>query len=139
MVVQTWNTTILRENAPTKPSDHLFRGRVPQKFGCECGRSPTGKCVGWHRLSDTGYSEMFAKWQNASQSFKTFNERDDFFKNNKVPKKKKQELTKAEAFDAIVKGLDIMSDGIGGEIDPNLIKANPLLAEIVDDKSKKEK
>jgi hypothetical protein len=59
-----------------------------KKFGCECGRSPIGKCVGWHRLSDTGYDEMFAKWQKASQGFLTFKERDEFFKNNKVPKKK---------------------------------------------------
>ena len=132
MVVGTWNTTTLRENAPVTTSE-------PQKFGCECGRSPTGKCVGWHRLSDTGYVDMFAKWQKASQGFKTFKERDEFFENNKVPKKDKSELTKEEAFDAIVKGLDIMADGIGGDfdpptgaIDPDLIEANPLLEEIVE-------
>jgi hypothetical protein len=82
---------------------------------------------------------MFAKWQKASQGFKTFKERDEFFENNKVPKKDKSELTKEEAFDAIVKGLDIMADGIGGDfdpptgaIDPDLIEANPLLEEIVE-------
>jgi|TARA_B100001105_G_scaffold166514_1_gene133962 hypothetical protein len=63
-----------------------------KEFGCPCGRSPIGKCVGWHRLSDPGYVDMFAKWQKASQGFKTFKERDEFFKDNKVPKKK--EITK---------------------------------------------
>ena len=80
MVVGTWNTTKSRENAPIDNADN--------KFGCPCGRSPIGKCVGWHRLSDPGYVDMFAKWQKESQGFKTFKERDEFFKNNKVPKKK---------------------------------------------------
>jgi hypothetical protein len=27
-------------------------------FGkCGCGRSPTGKCIGWHGLSDTQFAE----------------------------------------------------------------------------------
>ena len=81
MVVGTWNTTKSRENAPIGNEDKPLHG-------CDCGRSPIGKCVGWHRLSDTGYVDMYAKWQKASQGFKTFKERDEFFKNNKVPKKK---------------------------------------------------
>ena len=24
---------------------------------CSCGRSPTGKCVGWHSLSEEQYQE----------------------------------------------------------------------------------
>jgi|TARA_B100001105_G_scaffold255461_1_gene255082 hypothetical protein len=100
MVVGSWNTTISRENAPIGNSD--------KKFGCECGRSPIGKCVGWHRLSDTGYVDMFAKWQKESQGFKTFKERDEFFKNNKVPKKK-TEPSLEEAYDAIVMGLGILN------------------------------
>ena len=24
---------------------------------CGCGRSPTGKCIGWHGLSETEYAE----------------------------------------------------------------------------------
>ena len=24
---------------------------------CGCGRSPTGKCIGWHKLSEEEYSE----------------------------------------------------------------------------------
>lgn len=30
----------------------------PQVAGqCGCGRSPTGKCIGWHGLTDEGYLE----------------------------------------------------------------------------------
>jgi hypothetical protein len=25
---------------------------------CSCGRSPTGKCVGWHGLSEQQYQEQ---------------------------------------------------------------------------------
>lgn len=135
MVVGTWNTTRSRENAPINNSD--------EKFGCPCGRSPIGKCVGWHRLSDTGYVDMFAKWQKESQGFKTFKERDEFFENNKVPKKtepskhatdkswentegwnplnkEKTEPSLEEAYDAIVMGLGIMAEGLGGDIDPDI-------------------
>ena len=26
-------------------------------MSCTCGRSPTGKCVGWHKLSEEEYQE----------------------------------------------------------------------------------
>ena len=30
----------------------------PEEFGrCGCGRSPTGKCVGWHGLSEQEWAE----------------------------------------------------------------------------------
>ena len=81
-------------NTRWKPGslDRLKKESKSKEFGCPCGRSPIDKCVGWHRLSDPGYVDMFAKWQKASQGFKTFKERDEFFKDNKVPKKK--EITK---------------------------------------------
>ena len=29
-----------------------------EEFGkCGCGRSPTGKCCGWHALTEEGYME----------------------------------------------------------------------------------
>tara|TARA_R110002051_G_scaffold38712_1_gene82081 strand:+ start:359 stop:562 length:204 start_codon:yes stop_codon:yes gene_type:complete len=34
-----------------------------QKFGCSCGRSPIGRCVGWHKLSDKRWIETIAKYQ----------------------------------------------------------------------------
>ena len=31
--------------------------------GCSCGRSPIGRCVGWHKLSDKRWIETIAKYQ----------------------------------------------------------------------------
>ena len=39
-----------------------------KKFGCSCGRSPIGKCVGWHKLSDKRWIETLAKYQKMSKS-----------------------------------------------------------------------
>ena len=61
---------------------------IRPKSTCGCGRSPTGNCVGWHRLTEEGYTKMFEKYQKVSQGFLTFKERDEFFENNKVPKVK---------------------------------------------------
>ncbi|MCV2874860.1 hypothetical protein OE810_01195 [Rhodobacteraceae bacterium XHP0102] len=30
---------------------------------CGCGRSPTGKCVGWHDLSEEAYQAKKAEWE----------------------------------------------------------------------------
>ena len=30
---------------------------------CACGRSPTGKCIGWHELSEEQYQEELKKWE----------------------------------------------------------------------------
>ena len=30
---------------------------------CNCGRSPTGKCVGWHKLDEDQYLEKKAAWE----------------------------------------------------------------------------
>ena len=30
---------------------------------CSCGRSPTGKCIGWHALSEEEYQNELAKLQ----------------------------------------------------------------------------
>ena len=30
---------------------------------CGCGRSPTGKCCGWHNLSEEQYAEKKAQWE----------------------------------------------------------------------------
>lgn len=39
---------------------------------CTCGRSPTGKCVGWHGLSDAQYAEKRAIYE-ARQASKAQN------------------------------------------------------------------
>ena len=31
--------------------------------GCGCGRSPTGKCIGWHSLSEEDYQKKFAAYK----------------------------------------------------------------------------
>jgi len=30
---------------------------------CKCGRSPTGKCIGWHGLSDEEYQKKLKEYQ----------------------------------------------------------------------------
>ena len=35
----------------------------PKEFGrCGCGRSPTGKCIGWHGLSEELYQHQKMLW-----------------------------------------------------------------------------
>ena len=31
-------------------------------MSCTCGRSPTGKCVGWHKLSEAEFQEKKVAW-----------------------------------------------------------------------------
>lgn len=36
----------------------------PEDFGnCGCGRSPTGKCIGWHGLTEEQYQEALTKYE----------------------------------------------------------------------------
>lgn len=30
---------------------------------CGCGRSPTGKCIGWHSLSEEAYQKVLGDWE----------------------------------------------------------------------------
>ncbi len=30
---------------------------------CGCGRSPTGKCVGWHNLSEDDYKQKLKEYE----------------------------------------------------------------------------
>ena len=61
----------------------------PEDFGkCGCGRSPTGKCVGWHGLTEEQYQaalndyeiELYKKqaqelWSDSCTSFRSDDER----------------------------------------------------------------
>jgi len=39
------------------------------QFGkCGCGRSPTGKCIGWHGLTEDAYKEALEKYQTNQQT-----------------------------------------------------------------------
>ena len=35
---------------------------------CGCGRSPTGKCIGWHALSEEEYQEKLKEHQEQAES-----------------------------------------------------------------------
>ena len=35
---------------------------------CGCGRSPTGKCIGWHGLSEDDYKARLAEFNRTTQS-----------------------------------------------------------------------
>jgi len=32
------------------------------KYSCGCGRSPIGKCIGWHSLTEEAYQAKLAEW-----------------------------------------------------------------------------
>jgi hypothetical protein len=36
---------------------------------CGCGRSPTGRCQGWHSLDDEEYMEKLDEWVQAIVKF----------------------------------------------------------------------
>ena len=42
---------------------------------CGCGRSPTGKCIGWHKLTEEEYAEALKKYKakEANQFFSSIN------------------------------------------------------------------
>ena len=37
-------------------------------MSCTCGRSPTGKCVGWHNLSEEEYINKKLAWETKQKS-----------------------------------------------------------------------
>jgi hypothetical protein len=37
---------------------------------CGCGRSPTGKCIGWHSLTEEQYKEKLAQYEARQQTKK---------------------------------------------------------------------
>ena len=38
---------------------------------CGCGRSPTGKCIGWHGLSEDEYKKNLEEFRRQEQSSNT--------------------------------------------------------------------
>ena len=34
--------------------------RIANKYDCDCGRSPNGKCIGWHKLTEIEYKRRLA-------------------------------------------------------------------------------
>lgn len=37
---------------------------------CGCGRSPTGKCIGWHSLSEDEYQEKLKAFEDKKKNKK---------------------------------------------------------------------
>jgi|TARA_A100001388_G_scaffold203688_1_gene154670 hypothetical protein len=37
-------------------------------MSCGCGRSPTGKCIGWHKLSEEEYKKKKALWEEKQKA-----------------------------------------------------------------------
>ncbi len=35
--------------------------------GCGCGRSPSGKCIGWHKLSEAEYQKRLETYNKAKE------------------------------------------------------------------------
>jgi hypothetical protein len=51
----------------------------PKEFGkCGCGRSPTGKCIGWHGLTEEGYAHAKMLW--LEEELKRDQELEDYVK-----------------------------------------------------------
>jgi hypothetical protein len=49
----------------SRPSTKQYRENydaIFKKESCPCGRSPTGKCIGWHRFSESEYKVKLAEW-----------------------------------------------------------------------------
>lgn len=40
-------------------ADQIKEGGV----NCGCGRSPTGKCIGWHALTEEAYGVKLSEWE----------------------------------------------------------------------------
>jgi len=45
--------------------DKDMQVRVNEEIGrCGCGRSPTGKCIGWHGLSEAEFQRKLAEYNS---------------------------------------------------------------------------
>jgi hypothetical protein len=51
-----------------KDKDMQVRVSVTEEIGrCGCGRSPTGKCIGWHGLTESAYKEALEQYMTNKQ------------------------------------------------------------------------
>jgi hypothetical protein len=50
----------------SRPSNAQYRSNyddIFKKKQCPCGRSPTGKCIGWHGLTESDYQVKLQQWK----------------------------------------------------------------------------
>jgi hypothetical protein len=45
------------------PSMERNMGSTNKRGTCGCGRSPTGDCIGWHKLSESEYQSAKSQWE----------------------------------------------------------------------------
>ena len=51
-----------------KPQTTVIKLKLENKVSSTCGRSPTGKCVGWHNLSEEDYQSKKIAWETNRKS-----------------------------------------------------------------------
>ena len=59
--VQCKNVTKSRFNTRASAKGKALKTEI--NMSCNCGRSPIGKCVGWHKLDEDQYLERKAAWE----------------------------------------------------------------------------
>ena len=51
--------------------ERKIKGIPPHtKFPCSCGRSPIGRCVGWHKFTEERYMEILEEYNAMPDSQK---------------------------------------------------------------------
>ena len=53
---------------------------------CGCGRSPTGKCIGWHSLSEDEYQEKLKAFEDKKKNKKERDKSTLFIKPHHIKK-----------------------------------------------------
>ena len=46
----------------------VLKENLEKLMSCTCGRSPTGKCVGWHNLSEEDYQNKKIAWETKQKN-----------------------------------------------------------------------
>jgi hypothetical protein len=54
-----WDVIFKKDKNVQVRADQIQQGGV----ACGCGRSPTGKCIGWHGLSEKVYQQKKSDWE----------------------------------------------------------------------------
>jgi hypothetical protein len=64
VVASNWDTIFGKKE---KDMQVRVKENVEDIGKCGCGRSPTGKCIGWHGLTEDAYKEALEKYQTNQQ------------------------------------------------------------------------
>ena len=58
--------------------------RPDGKYACGCGRSPTGKCIGWHALTEEAYEAKLAEYNAQLNQSGVFEDESDRIEREKT-------------------------------------------------------